>query len=98
MVQFISEKVKLKKLKIVRMVACELCGEKFRTNSELRYHSLETCCDECEGTWECEKEFNIHKFREHDNDDEKDKNGEAKVKPNNRSTKKDESITSVIRV
>ena len=40
----------------------------------------------------------VHKFHEHDNDDEKGKNDEAKVKPNNRSIKKDGSVTSVIRV
>ena len=30
----------------------------------------------------------VHKFHEHDNDDEKGKNDEAKVKPNSRSIKK----------
>ena len=45
--------------KIVRMVACDLCGEKFRNNSELRYHRS-SYCDECELTWECDNEANTH--------------------------------------
>ena len=47
------------------MFACDLCGDKFRTESKLKWHILETCCDECELTWECENEFNAHKDQKH---------------------------------
>ena len=36
-----------------------------RTESKLRWHILETCCDECELTWECENEFNAYKDQKH---------------------------------
>ena len=41
------------------MVACDLCGEKFRNNSELRYHRSSSCY-ECDLTWECGNEANTH--------------------------------------
>ena len=51
--------------KDVKIFACDLCGDKFRADSKLRWHILETCCDECELTWECENEFNAHKDQKH---------------------------------
>ena len=42
------------------MFACDLCGGKFRKESKLRWHFLETRCDECDLTWKCENEYNIH--------------------------------------
>ena len=47
------------------MAACDLCGDKFRTEIKLKWHILETCCDECEGTWECENEYNVHRDQKH---------------------------------
>ena len=41
------------------MVACDLCGEKFRNNSKLRYHR-DSSCYECDLTWECDNEANTH--------------------------------------
>ena len=47
------------------MAACDRCGDKFQTEIKLERHILETCCDECELTWECENEFNAHKDQKH---------------------------------
>ena len=41
------------------MVACDLCGENFRNNNKLRYHR-DSCCYECDLTWECDNEAKPH--------------------------------------
>ena len=41
------------------MVACDLCGEKFRNNSKLGYHR-DSSCYECDLTWECDNEYKTH--------------------------------------
>ena len=47
------------------MTACDRCGDKFRTEIKLKWHILETPCNECEGTWECENEYNVHIDQKH---------------------------------
>ena len=47
------------------MAACDRCGDKFRTEIKLKWHILETSCNECEGTWECENEYNVHINQKH---------------------------------
>ena len=50
------------------MAACDRCGDKLRTEIELKYHILETWCDECEGTWEvweCVNGYNVHRDQKH---------------------------------
>ena len=40
--------------------ACDLCGNNFRNNSTLEYHTQMWYCEACESTSECESDFIDH--------------------------------------
>ena len=42
------------------MVACDLCGENFRNNSTLKYHTQVWYCEACDSTFKCESDFIDH--------------------------------------
>ena len=42
------------------MVACDLCGENFRNNSTLKYHTQAWYCEACDSTFKCESDFIDH--------------------------------------
>ena len=42
------------------MAACDLCGENFRNNSTLKYHTQAWYCEACDSTFKCESDFIDH--------------------------------------
>ena len=42
------------------MVACDLCGDNFRNNSTLKYHTQVWYCEACDSTFKCESDFIDH--------------------------------------
>ena len=42
------------------MAACDLCGENFRNNSTLKYHTQVWYCEACDSTFQCESDFIDH--------------------------------------